>query len=244
MAVELALVAGQTVDEALLDQRKVGSERRFANQTVSLLLLDALADLLTHVLELRVVHVLLHTLVDVLDQVSLLLAERIVGKNVHGYIAAVEQTERIVERVVEGLELDCLRLARACTFDRFAGFLGRALRSGILILEEQTGCIFVHHGGVTIQAVDQTLEEQLLVERPSRIVGQTGLLALSDARTDVFADTCCLGQLRHRAVVTGLQCVNELRNSLSRTVVAEVVRFDLCTVSDTQSEVDRVVHVR
>ena len=181
MPVKLAFVTHHAIDKALLDQCEVSNQRRLAHQTVGFLLLDALADLLTHVLELRVTNVFFQTFVNMLDQVGLLGTQRVVQQYVQRNIVAVHQSERVVQRVVQCLESNRFYLARASAFDGFAGFLGRALRSSVLVLEELTCSGCVHHGGVVSYAVNQSLEEQFLVERPGRIVSQAVLLALCNA---------------------------------------------------------------
>ena len=157
----------QTVDETLFDQLVVGLQTFDTEQTLRLLLADGITNVLGHVNHLRVANVRFEALVHVLNE----LIDRFVGggvgiNDVVLDLRTVHHTERVVKRVVLALELDRLSLVRALSQNSFA-FCFLVRRAGLETShEEHLSVRLVHDGGVLVESVHESLEEEFLVENP------------------------------------------------------------------------------
>ena len=111
-------------------------------------------------------------------------------------------------------------------------------RSLVRILKIRAGVLNTHHAVLAVDTVYETLEEHLLIQRPSLVLGQTGLLRLFDGVSDIAADRSRLAQHLNLAVIAALQRVHKLNHSLIAAVVAQLVHLHVCAVNQSQ----RIVH--
>ena len=175
--------------------------------------LDGLADVLAHLYELRIIIAALQTSVDGLDERLIALAGGIVSENVHGDFAAVEQTERIVERVNLVAEADGLSFVRTFGSNEFAQFGRIFARLHVGFLEILTSFVRLHYSRITIYAIYEALEENFLVDGPRLVASQTIFLEFLYCLRDVMTYAINLTAFFYFAIPTALEGIHKLCDS-------------------------------
>ena len=89
-----------------------------------------------------------------------------------------------------------------------------------------------------MHTVDEGLEENLFVKRPSFIVRKTALLTGFNGRTDVIAGCGYLATLFNLVVIAAVKCVHKLVNDRLGTVLLEVHRLELTAIKETECIID------